>query len=106
MPAAVLSPSAFERLVSRLLRPLHRWVWRDPNRRARKLMRFSRTEANGGRDLARAAELTDDPLLRRLLLRHAQDEFRHADVFARRGRALLRTTARDDDGARPHEANW
>jgi hypothetical protein len=72
-----------------LLRPLHRWVWHDPARRARKLLRFAETEAEGGRDLARAAELTRDALLRRLYLRHAQDEFRHADLFRARGRALL-----------------
>jgi hypothetical protein len=47
-----------------LLLPLHRWVWRDPHRCARKLLAFEETEADGGRDLARAAELTKDPLLR------------------------------------------
>jgi hypothetical protein len=76
-------------LGDRLLRPLHRWVWRDPARRARKLLTFARTEADGGRDLARAAELTADPLLRRLYLRHAGDEQGHADLFRARGRALL-----------------
>ncbi len=77
------------------LSPIHRWVWRDVDRRARKLLRFAETEADGGRDLARAAELTDDPLLRRLFLRHALDEHRHAELFrraqsnaARRARAL------------------
>jgi hypothetical protein len=101
MPAGVAAISKLDRL----LLPLHRWVWRDPKRRARKLMRFSRTEADGGRDLARAAELTDDPLLRRLLLRHAQDEFRHAELFARRGRAL-RLESGHAAGRRVHEANW
>jgi len=102
MPAAVPAISSFDRL----LMPLHRWVWRDASRRARKLLRFSRTEADGGRDLARAAELTGDPLLRRLLLRHAQDEFRHAELFATRGRALLHETARSAAAPRPLEANW
>jgi hypothetical protein len=73
----------------RVLRPLHRWVWRDPARRARKLLTFARTEADGSRDLARAAERTADPLLRRLFLRHARDEQGHAELFAARGRAIL-----------------
>src|SRR3954453_15008591 len=87
-----------------LLRPLHRWVWRDADRRARKLLRFAATEADGGRDLARAAELTRDPLLRRLLLRHARDEQRHAALFGARGRALLRQAAAGE--GRRFEANW
>jgi hypothetical protein len=73
----------------RLLRPVHRWVWLDAGRRARKLLSFARTEADGGRDLARAAELTKDALLRRLYLRHARDEQGHAELFAARGRAIL-----------------
>ena len=72
-----------------LLRPLHRWVWLDTARRARKLLRFAETEADGGRDLVRAAEVTPDPLLRRLFLFHARDEQRHAELFRRRGAALL-----------------
>lgn len=72
-----------------LLRPLHSWVWLDTARRARKLLRFAETEADGGRDLARAAEVTPDPLLRRLFLFHARDEQRHAELFRRRGAALL-----------------
>jgi hypothetical protein len=74
--------------LDRLLRPLHRWVWSDPYRRAQKLMRFAETEADGGRDIARAAELTKDGLLRRLYLRHAMDEQRHAGLFRARGRAI------------------
>ncbi|HKA89102.1 MAG TPA: ferritin-like domain-containing protein [Haliangiales bacterium] len=71
------------------MRPVHRWVWRDAGRRARKLLTFARTEADGGRDIARAAELTRDGILRRLYLRHARDEQSHADLFAARGRAIL-----------------
>jgi hypothetical protein len=73
----------------RFLRPIHRWVWRDPRRRARKLLTFAQTEASGGRDIARAAELTGDAILRRLYLRHARDEQGHADLFIERGRAIL-----------------
>ncbi len=72
-----------------LLRPLHSWVWLDTARRARKLLRFAETEADGGRDLVRAAEVTPDPLLRRLFLFHARDEQRHAELFRRRGAGLL-----------------
>jgi bacterioferritin (cytochrome b1) len=79
-------------LRDRLLRPVHRWIWGTAERRARKLLRFAETEAGGGRDLARAAELTRDPTLRRLLLRHALDEKRHAELFGGRGRLLLRET--------------
>lgn len=54
------------------------------------LLRFAEVEADGGRDLVRAAELTQDPLLRRLFLKHAVDEGRHAELFRQRGQALLR----------------
>ena len=70
-------------------RLMHRLIWRDPHRRARKLLRFAETEADGGRDLVRAAERTADPLLRRLYLTHADDEQRHANLFRHRGIALL-----------------
>jgi rubrerythrin len=89
--------------VDTVLRPIHRWVWSDAHRRAYKLLRFAETEADGGRDIARAAELTSDALLRRLYLHHASDELRHADMFRRRGRALLATLPRNDDVT---EANW
>src|SRR3954453_357937 len=79
--------------LDRALLPLHRWVWQDAERRARKLLRFAETEADGGRDLSRAAEVTADPLLRRLFLRHAQDEERHARLFRARSRELFRTLA-------------
>jgi len=95
----VVRPSALDRA----LRPLHHWVWRDPHRRARKLLRFAETEADGGRDLSRAAELTRDPLLRRLYLRHAEDELRHAALFRARGQELLRGLPNAGAG---FEANW
>jgi len=76
-----------------LLRPLHRFIWGNPHRRARKLLQFGAVEASGGRDLVRAAELTADPVLRARYLHHAGDEARHADMFRGRGRAL-RTTLR------------
>jgi rubrerythrin len=86
-----------------VLKPLHRWVWSDAHRCAHKLLRFAETEADGGRDIARAAELTGDGLLRRLYLRHAMDELRHADMFRTRGRAMLAALPRQSASA---EANW
>ena len=98
---AQVRSSAFDRL----LRPLHRWVWSDARRRGGKLLRFAQTEADGGRDLSRAAELTSDALLRRLYLRHAQDEQRHADLFRVRGRAVLAELAQVG-ASNGFQANW
>jgi len=92
-----VAPSLFDRL----LRPLHRWVWLDAHRRGKKLLRFAETEAAGGRDLVRAAELTEDALLRRLYLRHSQDEHRHAALFLGRAREVLQGATGE-----AFEANW
>jgi rubrerythrin len=87
-----------------MLRSLHRWIWRDPARRAHKLLRFGETETDGGRDLVRAAESTPDDLLRRLYLEHAIDEHRHGEMFRRRGGEMLRELA---TGAKAgFEADW
>src|SRR6202521_2917783 len=75
--------------VDRMLRPVHRWVWGDFDRRVRKLLAFAQVEGDGGRDILRAAEVTPDPLLRRLYLEHAMDELRHAELFRERSAALL-----------------
>src|SRR5437660_5710620 len=77
-------------MIFEMFRPVHRWIWCDAERRAHKLLRFGETETDGGRDLVRAAELTSDPLLRRLYLAHAADELRHGNLFRRRGGELLR----------------
>src|SRR3984893_8076589 len=79
--------------VDRMLRPVHRWVWGDFDRRVRKLLAFAEVEGDGGRDILRAAEVTSDPLLRRLYLEHAIDELRHSDLFRQRGAALLQLRA-------------
>jgi hypothetical protein len=73
----------------RMLTPVHRWIWSDAERRVQKLLRFGETETDGGRDILRAAEVTSDPLLRRLYLEHAIDEFRHGVLFRDRAAALL-----------------
>src|SRR6476620_9957980 len=77
--------------VDRLMRPVHQWVWADPDRKVRKLLTFAEVESDGGRDILRAAEVTPDSLLRRLYLEHAIDELHHGDLFRQRGAALLRT---------------
>src|SRR5437762_13240678 len=76
--------------LDRVLRPVHRWIWSDFDRRVRKLLAFAEVETDGGRDILRAAEITPDPLLRRLYLAHAIDELHHGDLFRERGAALLR----------------
>src|SRR5438270_11222459 len=82
-------PTAFDRMLA----PLHRWIWSDTDRRVRKLLRFSETETDGGRDILRAAEVTSDPLLRRLYLEHAIDEFRHGVLSRHRAAALLKASS-------------
>src|SRR3954453_704632 len=77
--------------LDRVMRPLHQWVWGDVDRRLRKLLTFADVETDGGRDIVRAAEVTPDPLLRRLYLEHAIDELHHGVMFRRRGVALFRT---------------
>src|SRR2546428_5261829 len=77
--------------VDRMLRPVHQWIWGDADRRVRKLLAFGEVEGDGGRDILRAAEVTPDPLLRRLYLAHAIDELHHADLFRARGAGLLQT---------------
>ncbi|WP_293903324.1 ferritin-like domain-containing protein [Phenylobacterium sp.] len=86
------------------LSAVHWLIWRDPRRRAENLLRFAEVEADGGRDLVRAAEVTRDPVLRKLFLKHALDEQRHADLFRSRGLALIRTLPRDT--ASGIAANW
>src|SRR5215831_14872146 len=88
MSASRLAP------LDRLLRPVHKWVWSDQDRRIRKLMIFAEVESDGGRDILRASEVTPDPLLRRLYLAHAIDELHHADLFRQRGAALLQARQR------------
>ncbi len=79
-------------VLERILSPIHRWIWSNPKRRVQKLLRFSEIEIDGGRDILRAAEVTADPLLRRLYMLHAVDENRHGLLFRRRAAALLRNS--------------
>ena len=88
----------------RVLAPVHRWIWRDAARRVQKLLRFGETETDGGRDILRAAEVTSDPLLRRLYLVHAIDEHRHGVMFRQRAAALLR--ALPSGSTATFQADW
>ena len=81
--------------LDRMLAPIHRWIWSDPGRRVEKLLRFGATETDGGRDILRAAELTPDPLLRRLYMLHAIDEQRHGVLFRKRAATLTRELPAD-----------
>jgi rubrerythrin len=101
-PAA--TKGLLQALTGMLLRPLHRFIWADPGRRARKLLQFGEVEASGGRDLVRAAELTADPVLRARFLRHARDEARHATMFQARGRSLRSTL--DEGGSGRAFSEW
>jgi rubrerythrin len=85
------------------LLPLQYLVWNNTRLRARNLLRFAETEAEGGRDLVRAAESTKDPVLRRRFILHARDEQRHADIFRRRGVAILRALPASSRGLKPVE---
>jgi hypothetical protein len=88
------SPRRHERPTTfdRMLAPVHRWIWSDTDRPVQKLFRFGETETDGGRDILRAAEVTSDPLLRRLYLEHAIDEFRHGVLFRHRAAELLKVS--------------
>src|SRR6266576_3138292 len=87
--------------VDRMLRPVHRWIWGDFERRVRKLLAFAEVEGDGGRDILRAAEVTRDPLLRRLYLAHAIDELRHSDLLRHRaGRSVHARDFRGDPARR------
>jgi len=87
-----------------LLKPLQKWVWRDPARRGLRLLNFAEVEADSGRHMVRAAELTGDPRLRQLYLRHASDEGRHAQMFRQRGIELVHAHPRGDLGI--PDSNW
>ena len=88
-----------------MLQLLHRWIWRDPERCARKLFTFAETEADGGRDLVRAAELTQDPTLRRLFTVHAAEEERHAATVPRARRGAVARSLPGRSSAR-FQLNW
>jgi rubrerythrin len=68
-------------------------VWSDPQRKLRTLESFGETEEDGGRDLEVAARRVVDAELKRHLLRHADDERRHAALFRKHAAELRAHTA-------------
>ena len=90
----LVRPTGFDRLLA----PLHRWIWSDAERRVQKLIRFGETETDGGRDILRAAEITSDPLLRRLYLVHGTALAALHQWPRRRGTATCLAEARQREG--------
>ena len=80
----IADASTFQ-VVVRFVAPL---VWRNDQKIANKLDGFASTEAGSALDMLKAAELTDDPKLRRLFFRHAMDEARHAQLFRAAARRI------------------
>jgi rubrerythrin len=76
------------RLTNLLERRRHRVLWNDPVRRFQTLLSFAETEEHGGKELVAAARRISDPELREHVLRHADDEVRHAELFRRRAAEL------------------
>jgi rubrerythrin len=66
-------------------------VWKKEERIAEKLLDFAATESGSALDMFAAAELTADPKLRRLFFRHALDEAKHARMFERAAKTLVRS---------------
>lgn len=85
-----------------MLRRRSRPVWHDPVRTVLTLESFARTEADGGADIGSAAGKVADEELRGHLLRHTEDELRHARLFADRAAALRETVSIPPE--REHEA--
>ncbi len=76
--------------IARLLSPL---VWRTPGRCARRLHAFALAEHGSMLDLRLAAARTASPSRAAAYLRHADDEARHAHMFARRAQRLVSDAA-------------
>lgn len=81
--------------------------WANAVRKVKTLESFSRTEADGGRDILAAARRVADPDLKRNLERHAADELRHAELFHRRAAELRSLAAAaplaEDDSERAYD---
>lgn len=71
-----------------LARGLNPFVWRWPGHAGRKLHGFALAEQGSMLDMRIAASRTTSPQRAAAYLRHADDEARHAQMFARRARKL------------------
>ena len=76
------------RLIDRINMPRYRAMWADPVRRVRTLESFGATEDDGGRDLLAAAKRATDPELLEHIVRHAEEELLHGELFRRRAAEL------------------
>jgi rubrerythrin len=81
----MIASDGFSQLLLHALAPL---VWRNATKISAKLYGFAATEAGSALDMLKAAELADEPRLRRLFFRHAMDEARHAALFRDAARTL------------------
>ena len=84
----VARPAEIPSLSVLFLRAIAPLVWRSDAKIAAKLDGFAATEAGSALDMLKAAELTEDPKLRRLFFRHAMDEARHAALFRAAARRI------------------
>lgn len=82
----------------------NRSVWKDPHRKVLTLESFAETEADGGKDLVAAARKISEPDLREHVLRHAEDEERHARLFRGRAAELRADLAMAPDAERSDKA--
>ena len=88
------------RVVRTLARILNPWVWRSPEQTARKLHEFALAEHGSMLDLRLAARATPSPTRAAAYLRHADDEARHMQMFAKRATQL----AREHDPSAPQRS--
>jgi hypothetical protein len=65
-------------------------TWRSREKIANKLAGFAATEAGSALDMLEAAELETDPRRRRLFFIHGIDEARHADLFRKASKDVLK----------------
>jgi len=72
----------------------YRKLWSDAHRSLLTLESFAETEEDGGRDLVAASRRITDPVILGHLLRHADDELRHARLFRERAAEMAQEQGR------------
>ncbi len=75
-------------LLKRKFKTESRRMWANHRSKIRALEAFGYAEGEGGRRLREVAELVIDPELKSALEHHAEDEFRHANLFRMRADEL------------------
>lgn len=81
-------------LTATLARASSPLVWRAPGRAARKYFSFALAEQGSMLDMRLAAARTSSPARAAAYLKHADDEARHAQMFARRAARLAEEAPR------------